>query len=137
MRISPAEGRLENPVHDIQRQVRAQLEATPDPRLGMSQFNADTEDPDVGQRRPPQLPAFWLKPLLRRRRAEQREVTDKLTQVIELGAADHRLNASEQFIPVVVVWAHEVGLSAAWLHRQDRSAVPSEVHLTSCVDATR
>jgi hypothetical protein len=137
MRISPAEGRLENPVHDIQRQVRAQLESTPDPRLGTSQFNPDTEDPDVGQRRPPQLPALWLTPLLRRCRTERREVTDKLTQVIELGAADHRLKASEQFISAVVVWAHEVGLCAAWLHRQDRSAAPSEVDHTSCADATR
>ena len=93
-------------MHDIQREVRAQIQATPDPRLGASEVNPDTKSHDVRQRWSPQFPAVRLRRLLRRLRAKEREVADHLPQIIKLGAADDRLEVSEQFIALVLVSTH-------------------------------
>jgi hypothetical protein len=103
MRVRPAERHLENPVHDIQRQVRAQIQATPDPRLGSSEVNPDPKGHDVRQRRSPQFLALRPRQLLCRCCTTEREVTEHLPEIIELGTADDRLEASEQFIALVLV----------------------------------
>jgi hypothetical protein len=97
-------------VHDIQRQVRAQLQATPDPRLGASEVNPDTKSHDIRQRRSPQFLAVRLRQLLHRCSTKEREVTEHLPEIIEPGAADDRLEALEQFIALVQVSVHDVAV---------------------------
>jgi hypothetical protein len=48
-----------------------------------------------------------LRQLLRRCRTKEREVTHHLPQIIKLGAADDRLEASEQFIALGLVCTHK------------------------------
>ena len=117
-------------MHNIQRHVRAQIRATPDPRLGASEVNPDTKSHNVRQRRSPQFPAVRLRRLLRRFRAKEREVADHLPQIIKLGAADDRLEPSEQFIALVLG-----PLMARVYAPPARSGNRGEVYRTSKTDA--
>jgi hypothetical protein len=65
-----------------------------------------------------------LRRLLGRVHAKEREVGDHLPQIIKPGAADDRLEASEQFIALVLVSTHGSRVCAAGKIGQPKRGLP-------------
>src|SRR5450432_3334681 len=104
MRIRPTERGLQHPVDNIERQIRANLQPTPDRWFRVPEIDPHHE---ALQRREPG-PAQVGAPrtcLFSRSDTEARQRAGELSKVVELSSADDRVELAQQ-VSLAVVLAH-------------------------------
>src|SRR5450432_3384543 len=102
MRIRPTERGLQHPVDNIERQIRANLQPTPDRWFRVSEIDPHHEALQLGEPGPAQLGASrWC--LFSRPVTEARQSAGELSKVIELSSADDRVELAQQVSPAVVL----------------------------------
>src|SRR5947209_10039270 len=102
VRVGPTERGLQNPVDNIERQVRANLQPTPDRRFRVPEIDPHHEALQLCEARPAQLGAS--RPcVFHRRDTEAGQSSSELSEVIELSAADDRLEPAQNVSMAVVL----------------------------------
>jgi hypothetical protein len=104
MRVHPPERRLQNPVDNIEGQIRANLQPTPDRRFRVPEIDPHHEELQLCEPGLAQLGAARLC-LFFRRDAELRQGASELSKVIEPSVTDDRLEPA-QHVGLAVVLAH-------------------------------
>jgi hypothetical protein len=104
MRVRPTERGLKHPVDDIEGQIRANLQPTPDRWFRVPEIDPHHEAPRLCEPQPTQL---WAsRPcLFSRSDTEARQSASELSKVIELSSADDRVELAQQ-VSLAVVLAH-------------------------------
>lgn len=110
MRVHPPERRLQNPVDDIEGQIRANLQPTPDRRFRVPEIDPHHEEMQLRKLAPAQLGAARLC-VFSWPDAELRQGASELSKVIEPSVTDDRLEP-----------AQHVGLAVVLVHAQNRTA---------------
>src|ERR1700733_15010689 len=104
MRVRPAERGLQHPVDNIEGQIRANLQPTPDRWFRVPEIDPHHEALQLWERGSAQLGASrsWL---FSRSDTEARQSAGELSKVIELSSADDRVELAQQ-VSLAVVLAH-------------------------------
>ena len=104
MRVRPTERGLQHPVDNIEGQIRANLQPTPDRWFRVPEIDPHHEALQLWERGSAQLGASrsWL---FSRSDTEARQSAGELSKVIELSSADDRVELAQQ-VSLAVVLAH-------------------------------
>ena len=104
MRVRPTERGLQHPVDNIEGQIRANLQSTPDRWFRVPEIDPHHEALQLCEPGPAQLGAS--RPcLFSRPHTEARQSASELSKVIELSSADDRVELAQQ-VSLAVVLAH-------------------------------
>ena len=104
MRVRPTERGLQHPVDNIEGQIRANLQPTPDRRFRVPEIDPHHEALQLCEPGPAQLRAS--RPcLFSRSDTAARQSASELSKVIELSSADDRVELAQQ-VSLAVILAH-------------------------------
>src|ERR1700722_15211821 len=104
MRVHPTERGLEHPVDNIEGQIRADLQPTPDRWFRVPEIDPHHEALQLCEPRPAQLGASRPH-LFSRSDTEARQSASELAKVIELSSGDDPVELAQQ-VSLAVVLAH-------------------------------
>jgi hypothetical protein len=128
MGVRPTERGLQHPVNDIEGQIRADLQPTPDRWFRVPEIDPHHEALQLGEPGPAQLGAS--RPcLFSRPDTEVRQPASELSKVIEPSSADDRVKLAQEVSPAVVLaHAGTVPPNASQRPRPDRRSLADVLH---------